>query len=263
MDRYLVRKDVFNEILEKGYGKRDLSKLQKDIITDKNGHRKTVYHKRQEVEENTNGKKTDEPDEKKTAKPKFEVGSTVSLDGVKGLFHVTKIDDDGSYHVEDTSGTKGYHVSENHIEGKSKVGVQNMEMTSGTKKISDAINELYSKAKNEKDTAKKNEYMDQARDVQLNGLNSDYFKKKTESVNINKKEPVKNKAQKLFDAEDKAFEESEKDAQNKYGKMSIDELEKLMQKYSGARKYTPEYNEAMKINDILQQKKEVEFEKKK
>ena len=43
MDKLLVRKDVYEELLEKGFGKRDLSKLTKKKITDKNGHTRTVY----------------------------------------------------------------------------------------------------------------------------------------------------------------------------------------------------------------------------
>lgn len=52
MSRFLVRKDVFAELIEKGYGKRDLSKLQKRQITDKNGHKRTVWVKG-DVQENT------------------------------------------------------------------------------------------------------------------------------------------------------------------------------------------------------------------
>ena len=43
MDKFLIRKDVYEDFIEKGYGKRDLSKLTKKQITDKNGHKKTVY----------------------------------------------------------------------------------------------------------------------------------------------------------------------------------------------------------------------------
>ena len=45
MDKLLIRKDVFNELIEKGYGKKDVSKLQKVQITDKNGHTRNVYKK--------------------------------------------------------------------------------------------------------------------------------------------------------------------------------------------------------------------------
>ena len=45
MDKMFVRKDVYEELLEKGFGKRDLSKLTKKQITDKNGHKRTVYVK--------------------------------------------------------------------------------------------------------------------------------------------------------------------------------------------------------------------------
>jgi hypothetical protein len=43
MDKLLIRKDIYDELLEKGYGNKDLSKLTKKQITDKNGHRRTVY----------------------------------------------------------------------------------------------------------------------------------------------------------------------------------------------------------------------------
>ena len=45
MDKLLIRKDVFEDIIEKGYGKRDYSKLTKKVITDKNGHKRTVFVK--------------------------------------------------------------------------------------------------------------------------------------------------------------------------------------------------------------------------
>ena len=43
MDKFLIRKDVYEDLIEKGYGNRDLSKLTKKQITDKNGHKRTVY----------------------------------------------------------------------------------------------------------------------------------------------------------------------------------------------------------------------------
>ena len=45
MDKLLVRKDVYEELLEKGFGKKDYSKLTKKVITDKNGHKRTVFVK--------------------------------------------------------------------------------------------------------------------------------------------------------------------------------------------------------------------------
>ena len=45
MDKMLIRKDVYKELLEKGFGKKDYSKLTKKVITDKNGHRRTVFVK--------------------------------------------------------------------------------------------------------------------------------------------------------------------------------------------------------------------------
>ena len=43
MDKIFIRKDVYEEFLEKGFGKRDMSKLTKKKVTDKNGHTRTVY----------------------------------------------------------------------------------------------------------------------------------------------------------------------------------------------------------------------------
>ena len=61
-----VRSDVYNELIEKGYGKKDLSKLTAKIITDKNGHRRKVYVKTEEKQ--SVGKPsttTKEPEKKK------------------------------------------------------------------------------------------------------------------------------------------------------------------------------------------------------
>lgn len=45
MDKMFIRKDVYEELLEKGFGKKDYSKLTKKVITDKNGHKRTVFVK--------------------------------------------------------------------------------------------------------------------------------------------------------------------------------------------------------------------------
>lgn len=45
MDKLFIRKDVYEELLEKGFGKKDYSKLTKKVITDKNGHKRTVFVK--------------------------------------------------------------------------------------------------------------------------------------------------------------------------------------------------------------------------
>lgn len=60
---------------------------------------------------------SEEPAEKKSAKPKYSEGDTVNLDGAKGDFKVQSIDKDGAYHVVSADGKKGYKVSENHITG--------------------------------------------------------------------------------------------------------------------------------------------------
>ena len=51
--KVMFSKSVYAE-MEKAFGKKDLSKLRKEIITDKNGHRKTVYKKIDKPEEGKN-----------------------------------------------------------------------------------------------------------------------------------------------------------------------------------------------------------------
>ena len=61
--KVMFSKAMYSE-MEKAFGKKDLSKLRKEIITDKNGHRKTVYKKIDKPEE-SKGKGKAEPNEKK------------------------------------------------------------------------------------------------------------------------------------------------------------------------------------------------------
>ena len=68
MDKLLVRKDVYEELLEKGFGKKDLSKLTKKKITDKNGHTRTVYVRNGEQPAEVKQPKTQELSEEKRAK---------------------------------------------------------------------------------------------------------------------------------------------------------------------------------------------------
>lgn len=60
----------------------------------------------------------------------------------------------------------------------------------------------------------------------------------------------------MFDKEDEGFDAWDKDQKAKYGDKSVEELQKLLDtKYKNVKKYTPEYSEAMKIGDMIQQKK--------
>lgn len=60
----------------------------------------------------------------------------------------------------------------------------------------------------------------------------------------------------MFDKEDEGFDAWDKDQKVKYGDKSVEELQKLLDtKYKNVKKYTPEYSEAMKIGDMIQQKK--------
>lgn len=43
MVKFVIRKDVYEELIEKGFGKKDMSKLTKKQITDKNGHTRNVW----------------------------------------------------------------------------------------------------------------------------------------------------------------------------------------------------------------------------
>lgn len=68
MDKLMIRKDVFEDIIEKGYGKRDYSKLTKKVITDKNGHKRTVFVKNDVTQTTQKQPKTQELSEEKRAK---------------------------------------------------------------------------------------------------------------------------------------------------------------------------------------------------
>lgn len=179
MDKLFIRKDVYDEFIEKGYGKRDLSKLQKVQITDKNGHKRNVY------------KKTGvEQKEEKQSKAQEELTPEKKAKYETMLAKVKAGPDENALLV----GSKMLNKQEAvvHLEGK-------LGKTSG-----------------------------------------------------------KNEVQKMADKEDKTFEQSEKDAQKKYGDMSIEELKAEAKKYDGVSKYSPEANEARKVYDILNQKLEGE-----
>ena len=181
MDKLFVRKDVYEEMLEKGFGKRDLSKLTKKQITDKNGHKRTVYVRNGEQPETQKQPKTQELTEEKRARYEEMLEKVKAGPDENALF----------------------------VRGK---GMLNKK---------DAIAHLSEK---------------------LGKTSAD----------------TKNVAQRMADAEDKAFAESEKDAQKKYGNMSIEELKAEAKKYDGVSKYSPEANEARKVYDFLNQKLEEE-----
>ena len=62
--KVMFSKAIYAE-MEKAFGKKDLSKLRKEIITDKNGHRKTVYKKIDKPEEGKNKGKAEPKEEGK------------------------------------------------------------------------------------------------------------------------------------------------------------------------------------------------------
>lgn len=180
MDKLLVRKDVYEELLEKGFGKRDLSKLTKKQITDKNGHKRTVY-----VRNGEQPVTQKQPTAQKELSPEKRARYEEMLEKVKA-------------------------------------GPNENALFIGSKGML-----------NKKDAIA-------------------YLEKK-----LGKKSSG-NTAQKMANVEDKAFAESEKDAQKKYGNMSIEELKAEAKKYDGVSKYSPEAVEARKVYDILNQKLEEE-----
>lgn len=132
MDRFLVRKDVYEE-LEKAM--RDRSHLVQKDITDKNGNRRKVWVRGNVLQKEQKTVKGEEPTEETKGKPKFNAGDSVNLDGAKGDFKVQSIDKDGAYHVVSADGKKGYKVSENHITGKTEknTNTNNEEQTKNSK----------------------------------------------------------------------------------------------------------------------------------
>ena len=63
--KVMFKRKLYEEMI-KAFGKKDLSKLRKEIVTDKNGHKKTVYKKIDKQEEgNGNGKAEPKSDGKK------------------------------------------------------------------------------------------------------------------------------------------------------------------------------------------------------
>ena len=178
MDKYLCRKDVYDEI-EKAM--RDRSHLTQKVITDKNGKQRKVWVRPGENPVADKGKKVEDTTEKQSTKPKYSVGDTVTLDGAKGDFKVSSIDKDGVYHVVSVDGKTGYKVSENHINGAEKVSVGNREMTADNKKISDKLDEITNKLDKEKDPVKRKELLNQMKDIQVNGSKSKHFEQKQET----------------------------------------------------------------------------------
>lgn len=180
MDKLFIRKDVYEELLEKGFGKKDYSKLTKKVITDKNGHKRTVFVKN-DVEQT----EQKQPKAQEGLTPEKKARYEEMLEKVKA----------------------GSDENALFVRGK---GMLNKK---------DAIAHLEEKLG------------------------------KKSGGNI---------GQRMANAEDKAFAESEKDAQKKYGNMSIEELKAEAKKYDGVSKYSPEAVEARKVYDILNQKLEEE-----
>lgn len=87
MVKFVIRKDVYDELIEKGFGKKDLSKLTKVQITDKNGHTRNVYRKM--GEEPKDGKKGKQEVEVKEKTSKLKVPKETTKKATKGIDYET------------------------------------------------------------------------------------------------------------------------------------------------------------------------------
>lgn len=114
MNCLFIRKSVYDELLEKGYGKRDLSKLQKKEITNKNGKKQTVYVKNDKLPQNeTKGKTTETTMQNNSSK--FDLGQTISFEyGGNTLFGEIKAKGKDGVVVEDKN-KRTYNVRYNKI----------------------------------------------------------------------------------------------------------------------------------------------------
>lgn len=121
MDKFLIRKDVYEDLIEKGYGQRDLSKLTKKQITDKNGHKRTVYVRNGEQPAAQNqGKAQDELSPEKKAHyeemlEKVKTGSEENALFVRGKGMLNK--KDAIAHLSEKLGKKPVNSAyEGHLE---------------------------------------------------------------------------------------------------------------------------------------------------
>lgn len=114
MNCLFIRKSVYDELLEKGYGKRDLSKLQKKEITNKNGKKQTVYVKNDKLPQNeTKGKTTETTMQNNSSK--FDLGQNISFEyGGNTLFGEIKAKGKDGVVVEDKN-KRTYNVRYNKI----------------------------------------------------------------------------------------------------------------------------------------------------
>ncbi len=164
---FIIQKSVADMIMKS----RDLSKLQKVKVTDKNGKTRTVYKRTGE-----------QPSEEKQKKP----------------------------------------AEEKPVD---------------TKKYSDMLDKV------------KNGPEENALSVNGKMLN------KKDAINYLSEKTGKKSPKNWADAEDEAYEKGQKAAREKYGDMSIEELEDVIKEKTSHGKYSDEYREAIDINDILQEKK--------
>ena len=266
MDKFLIRKDVYGELIEKGYGKKDLSKLTKKKITDKNGHTRTVYGRNGEQPAEMKQPKAQEglSDEKRAKYEemleKVKAGSDENALFVRGEMLNKK---DAIDYLEKKLGRKNGVVAEQKMkmeDEKKDAAMKDKETKSSEQMLDEKAKENF-----KKDAMKmsdkgleqkiKNLTTPGSLDYQVYSNPEQIAKVFEEELNRRK---GNNTAQKMANEEDKAFAESEKDAQKKYGNMSIEELKAEAKKYDGVSKYSPEAVEARKVYDILNQKLEEE-----
>ena len=262
MDRLFVRKDVYEELIEKGFGKRDLSKLTKKKVTDKNGHTRTVYVRNGEQPAEVKQPNAQEgltPEKKARYEEmleKVKAGSDENALFVRGKGMLNK--KDAIAHLEGKLGKNQIKNDYDNLMAKKEKEYSDKVKKQGydyqdlreTGKLPDNLNakalrEIRDKARADGNQTDKTIELYQAAQERLDEISREKAQKK-------------NVAQKMADAEDKAYDDFEKDSQKKYGNMSIEELKAEAKKYDGVSKYSPEANEARKVYDILNQKLEDE-----
>lgn len=122
MVKFVIRKDVYDELLEKGFGKKDISKLTKKQVTDKNGKTRTVYVKN--GEEQKDKQKAKPAEEEKPHSYAHTVGDEVefvSNDGKKLNGVIKTQGKDGCIIEAVDMGLKGsYKVTHQNIKDISK-----------------------------------------------------------------------------------------------------------------------------------------------
>ena len=216
MDKLFVRKDVYEELLEKGFGKKDYSKLTKKVITDKNGHRRTVFVKNGEQPAEVKQPKAQEglSDEKRAKYEemleKVKAGSDENALFVRGEMLNKK---DAIAYLENKLGKKSTEVTqsakktdeykENYLDARNEAG-KDIAENNKIQKLSDKIEFSPDEMKMIRETAKEIGYKVGKDEGKL--LNSIYSKDKAMYSALTKKNQKawdeSGKTQKTFSSTD-------------------------------------------------------------